>query len=319
MALFYSAATLAGAFGGLLARGIMEMDGVSGLSGWQWLFILEGLLTFVVAVIAYFVMSDYPSTAKFLTPEERKEVSRRLKYDHNGLAEEFDLRYFWDALKDWKVYIHMIITCAIYTSNYSISLFLPTIIQTLGYSNNTAQLMTVPPYVAACIACVGGGVLGDRTRQRGIYMIGFCMLSIVGLIMLISSHNFNVKYGAVFLVASGFFPNVPMGAAWQGNNVGGSLKRGVALAMHVGCGNLGGVLSAYIFLSKDSPQFVQGLAILIGLNGMAVVLSAYMTYYYRRENARRDREFKAPELYTEEEREKERTKGDYASFFRYTK
>lgn len=295
------------------------MDGVGGLNGWQWLFILEGLLTLIIAITAYFVMSDYPSTAKFLTPAERTEVTRRLKQDNNGLADEFDMRYFWDALKDWKIYVHMLITIAIYTSNYSIALFLPTIIRTLGYTNQTAQLMTVPPYIFACITCISGGIIGDRTRQRGIYMVGFCTLAIVGLIMLISSQNFNVKYGAVFLVAGGFFPNVPMGAAWQGNNVGGSLKRGVALAMHVGFGNLGGMISSFVFLSRDSPRFTPGLSILISLNVMAIVLSIFMTIYYRRENARRDREYKAPELYTEEEKVKERTRGDHATFFRYTK
>lgn len=81
----------------------------------------------------------------------------------------------------------------------------------------------------------------------------------------------------------------------------------------------GGVLSSFIFLSKDAPQFVQGLAILIGLNSMAALLALFMTIYYRRENARRDREHKAPELYTEAEKEAERTRGDYATFFRYTK
>lgn len=48
MAIFFSAATAAGAFGGLLARGITEMDGLGGLDGWAWIFILEGLLTFIV-------------------------------------------------------------------------------------------------------------------------------------------------------------------------------------------------------------------------------------------------------------------------------
>lgn len=78
-------------------------------------------------------------------------------------------------------------------------------------------------------------------------------------------------------------------------------------------------MSSFIFLTRDSPQFVQGLAILIGLNTMALVLSLIMTIYYRRENARRDREYKAPELYTEKEKAAERTAGDYATFFRYTK
>lgn len=77
-------------------------------------------------------------------------------------------------------------------------------------------------------------------------------------------------------------------------------------------------MSSFIFLTKDSPQFTQGLAILIGLNSMAALLSLFMTIYYRRENARRDREYKAPTLYTEKERELERTRGDNATFFRYT-
>ncbi|KAK5093878.1 hypothetical protein LTR70_004403 [Exophiala xenobiotica] len=318
MAFFYSAATAAGAFGGLLARGIIEMAGVANLSGWQWLFILEGLLTFVVAIGAYFVMSDWPATAKFLTPTERKEVTRRLKDDHDGLSNEYDNRYFWDAIKDWKVYVHMLITIAIYTSNYSVALFLPTIVRTLGYNNETAQLMTVPPYIVACCTCIGAGLIGDKFRQRGVFMLVFGCLSIVGLVMLIASHNFTVKYAATFLVTAGLFPNVPLGTAWVANNIGGSLKRGVAIAMNVAFGNLGGVLASFIFLTKDSPQFMQGLAILIGLNVMAMILASVMTMYYRRENKRRDAEHKNPELYSDDEKHLETTKGDHATFFRYT-
>jgi MFS family permease len=62
MALFFSAATAAGAFGGLLARGIAEMDGLHGRSGWSWIFILEGILTLAVASVAYWAINDYPST-----------------------------------------------------------------------------------------------------------------------------------------------------------------------------------------------------------------------------------------------------------------
>jgi len=79
MAIFFSAATAAGAFGGLLARGIVEMRGVGNRPGWSWIFILEGLLTFVIALIAYWAMHDYPATAKFLTEPEREEVLARLK------------------------------------------------------------------------------------------------------------------------------------------------------------------------------------------------------------------------------------------------
>jgi hypothetical protein len=66
-----------------------------------------------------------------LTEEEKLEVERRLKADRSSLADEFDLKYFWDALKDWKIYVHMFITIGIYTPLYSISLFLPTYVFSL--------------------------------------------------------------------------------------------------------------------------------------------------------------------------------------------
>lgn len=179
MAIFFSAATAAGAFGGLLARGIVEMNGLARRPGWAWIFILEGILTLVVAGVAFFFMHDYPDTAKFLTNDERKEVQRRLTLDRSSLADEFDMKFFMHAVTDWKIWVHMFITIGIYTPLYSVSLFLPTIVKNLGYTNNTAQLMTVPPYVVACVFCISGGYLADKHKQRGIYMIFFNLLAYV--------------------------------------------------------------------------------------------------------------------------------------------
>lgn len=137
--------------------------------------------------------------------------------------------------------------------------------------------------------------------------------------MLIASDNTGVKYAGTFFAASGIYPNVPQGVAWNGNNIGGSVKRGVGIAMHVGFGNLGGVVSSFIYQSKDSPQFYPGHGTLIATLSMSTVLSILMTIYLRRENARRDRENpKSPAEYSEEEKRSESDKGDYASFFRYT-
>lgn len=85
------------------------MDGVGNLSGWRWIFILEGIATVIVAVIAYFVIYDYPDTSSFLTEEERKWVIHRLKFqfshDENGVQEEegFKWKYILDAAIDWQV------------------------------------------------------------------------------------------------------------------------------------------------------------------------------------------------------------------------
>jgi len=104
------------------------------------------------AIAALFALHDYPDTAKFLNAEEKHEVLRRLESDRSALADEFSMHLAAQALKDWKVYVHMLLNNGIYTSLYSISLFLPTIIKGLGYTNNSAQLHTVPVYLSPASA-----------------------------------------------------------------------------------------------------------------------------------------------------------------------
>lgn len=98
--LFFSAASVAGAFSGLLAYAIVKMDGVAGQEGWRWIFILEGLLTVAVAFVAFFLLYDFPDTASFLSPEEKAWVVHRLKYQGSkksgrlvAESDHFDWKY----------------------------------------------------------------------------------------------------------------------------------------------------------------------------------------------------------------------------------
>jgi hypothetical protein len=88
--------------------------------------------------------------------------------------------------------------------------------------------------------------------------------------------------------------------------------------MHVGFGNLGGIIASFLYRSKDAPMFYPGHGTLIGTLTMSTILCVMMTIYLRRENARRDREYKPPHEYTREEMGREREKGDNATFFRFT-
>lgn len=124
-ALFFSAASVAGAFSGLLAFAISKMDGAAGLEGWRWIFILEGIATVLVACAAYFLIHDFPDTASFLTEEERAFVVHRLKYqgerqvrdaDEEGRraapqaeqADEFKWKYVWQAFGDWQIWVNIL-------------------------------------------------------------------------------------------------------------------------------------------------------------------------------------------------------------------
>lgn len=120
-AMFFSAASVAGAFSGLLAFAISKMDGVGGLQGWRWIFILEGILTVLVACASFFLLYDFPETASFLTEEEREFVIYRLKYQgdvgakmaergaHVAEADEFDWKYLRQAFGDWQIYVNIIV------------------------------------------------------------------------------------------------------------------------------------------------------------------------------------------------------------------
>jgi MFS family permease len=314
LAIFFSAATAAGAFGGLLARGIIELDGKAGLPGWSWIFVIEGIATTVVAFIAYWAMHDYPATAKFLTSEERVEVTRRLEEDRAVLADEFDLKYAKDAFKDWKIWGHMLITICQFVPLYSIATFMPSIVAELGYQDNVAQLMSSPPYLVAAVVCIVAGMLSDRQGVRGPYVIGFSLVTITGFAILIATEDAGARYLACFLVAIGMYSYVPQGIAWNGNNIGGSTKRGVGMAMQIGFGNLGGVAAGFVY---QPGAYRYGHIANLASTSLSVCMCVAMHLYLKRENARRDREYKQPDQYKREELEAQRERGDDAEFFRF--
>lgn len=81
--LYWSSVIIAGAFGGLLATAIANMDGIRGLSNWRWIFIIEGILTIVVGIISFWGLADFPREAKWLTEEERRFVVAKTRTDES--------------------------------------------------------------------------------------------------------------------------------------------------------------------------------------------------------------------------------------------
>ncbi|QSZ33161.1 hypothetical protein DSL72_002747 [Monilinia vaccinii-corymbosi] len=322
MALFFAMATVAGAFGGLFARGISEMSGVGGKNGWSWIFIIEGLLSVFVACISYWAIGDYPKYAKFLSEPERKEVMGRLTNDRHLLSDDWNSKYIWQALKDWKIYVKMLISFCMTTTLYSLSLFLPTIVKDMGYTRNAAQLMTVPPYVVACFFTISASFIADKAKQRGVFILGFLAVTITGFALLIVSGKTPIQYAGASICISGIFPTTPLMTAWVGNNLSGSLKRGVGFGMVVSFANFGGIVAAFVYRSVDSPRFIAGHATLLGLLTLSFVLTAFMMSYYWLENARRDaRDAErglTADTYTPEMKLEQQHEGDDATFWRYT-
>lgn len=200
-AIFFSAAALAGSFGGLLAAAIALMDGIGGRDGWAWIFIIEGIATVAVGCACWWMVFDWPDTARFLSTDDRIRMRRRLAIDGlRNANEQYDKRHIYAAAKDWKCWAYAFIYMGTLCPLYAFSLFLPTILAGMGYSGTRAQLLSVPPYACAATLTIIVGYIGDRTKQRGYCNMAVVSIGIVGFCMLIGSANPNVQYAGTFLV-----------------------------------------------------------------------------------------------------------------------
>lgn len=255
--LFYTSASLAGAFGGLLARGLSSIGATGGVmdAGWRWIMVIEGLLTFVAGVASYFLLPNSVETAWFLKPEERELAKGRLRNDTSahlpdGQRAEGVEKFHWSEVRRGVLNVQLWLTAtayfAILSGLYSFGLFLPTIIKGLGYTANEAQLWSVIPYAVAAVLTVVVAIVSDRLKLRGVVMLFTLPLAIIGYAAIanVGEHDNRTKYGMTFLMATGLYASVPPVLVWNSNNSAGHYKR----ATTSGRGN-NGCLSQLILTS----------------------------------------------------------------------
>ncbi|KAL8898537.1 MAG: hypothetical protein Q9192_002030, partial [Flavoplaca navasiana] len=255
---FFGSTSLAGAFGGLLASAIGKMDGVQGYLGWRWIFILEGLLTCVVAFIFFFVIPDFPENAKWLTEEERQYVQVRLRKEQGRSAAERPIGFkdVVNVFKDYKIFVGGFMYFGLIVPAYSYAFFAPGIIQTYGYSRIQTQLYSVPPWAASFTFAMVIAYFSDKIKHRFAFTIMPICLAIAGFGILIVVHdNHHLQYGALFMVAMGVYSAMPVIVCWFNMNLGGHHRRAVGTAWQIGFGNIGGIIATYSFLPQDKADF----------------------------------------------------------------
>ncbi|CAH0025582.1 unnamed protein product, partial [Clonostachys rhizophaga] len=293
-AMFFSAASVAGAFSGLLAFAIAKMDGVGGLEGWRWIFILEGILTTLVSVASYWIISDYPDTAKFLTEQERAWVLDRLRSQYSssaGVLEQFQWRAVWDAFSDFQIYMALLAWYGIACPLYGVAFFLPTIIRDLGYTSSQAQLLTIPIYVTAAVIAVASAYFSDKMKKRSPFLMFHLSCIILGFITVISATGRGVPgvvYFGIFVAVSGIYPAIPSNVTWLSNNLAGDYKRAAGMALHIGVGNFAGAMSSNFYRAQDGPTFYLGHGLNLGLAVQGFIAALVLKRIYIHINKKRD-------------------------------
>ncbi|KAF8716521.1 MFS general substrate transporter, partial [Rhizoctonia solani] len=294
VAVFFGGAAISGAFGGekgnklvhsrteialsgILAWAIGKMNGVGGQPGWAWIFILEGILTVIVAIAAYWLVPNWPERAAFLTEREKARLIARLKHDSAGVSEQFKWKYVREALTDHLVWAYAFLFHGFAFVLYSLSLFLPTIIAGLGYASWEAQLLTVPPYALSAICIAISAWLASVYNRRAIFIIGSAIIGIIGYILLLAT-NTGVYTGNALLLS------------WPGENVAPQTKRAVAVAMQISIGDLGAIAGVLIYRPEWSAnRFRKPHIISIGYLVFALVVTVWLWVWMTHENKRRDR------------------------------
>jgi MFS family permease len=304
--LFVSSA-LAGAFGGLLAYGIGHMEGVAGLSGWRWIFILEGIPTVVLGIFCWFFLADDPDTAYYLTAEEREMVLVR-RARQTGVSETFEWKDVRKALTDWRCYMFYVGLFCVDTMLYGYSTFLPTIIRGImpDASSAMVQILTIPCYGLGAISYMSAARYSDWRQSRGPVVVLFGLISVIGYAMLVSDSPPGVHYGGCFLVAMGLYVLVGIPIAWLPTNSPRYGKRTTATAMQLTFGNCAGIMAPFVstllplslrtpalltllqlYSTNEAPRYVRGHAVTMSMVAAGCILYAALYFYYTAENKKR--------------------------------
>ncbi|TPX46534.1 hypothetical protein SeMB42_g03648 [Synchytrium endobioticum] len=285
LAIISIAGSLSGAFGGLLASAISFMNGLGGLRGWQWLFLLEGIPSIILGIFTYWVLPDFPQTAAFLTPEEREYAANRLPPDAPTMtAPHLNWAELKDSLLDPIWWLWILAYFFMNNANNGQGFFTPVIIQNLGFKSWEAQLLTIPPNVFGFFATLYWSWHSDQTKERGLHIITGILCMALGYLILATTTSVTARYLAVFLTTAVNVAIIPF-FAFRLDTSRGTTACGVAIAAVVGIGNLGGVTSPYLFPDSTAPNYIPGCWILFGILCLDIPIIYFLKYYYERKQS----------------------------------
>ncbi|OAA64395.1 major facilitator superfamily transporter [Niveomyces insectorum RCEF 264] len=309
-AVFYGASSVAGAFGGLIAFGM------------QYLFILEGCIPIVLGLLCPFWLATNVRSAWYLAAEQRAFAEKRMVVDSAANIEtrRVTRRDFYEALTDWRVWAIMLSNTLASISSQGFTVFFPVVVKGLGYTQGTtANLMTVPPYIAGALGVWLFAWSSDRRKERTFHLLAGMSIVILGLILtiVIPLDNVGGRYAGLMVLMFGTFIHSPIAVAWLAGNIPSPGKRSVAIGIS-GCANLAGIIGSELFQAHYGPGYLYPLRVTTGLMSVGWAGFAAVSITLRLVNrwrAQKLRDMTAAEI--EEENRNEVRLGDKKWTFAY--
>jgi ACS family tartrate transporter-like MFS transporter len=276
VARFMTAAPLSGVIGGPISGALLGLAGTSGLAGWQWLFLLEGIPAVLLGIVVTFYLIETPEHASWLTAEQQDWLSRSLAED---AAHSSDPGSLFSAFRSGRIWLLALIYCGLNTCSYGISLWLPNLIHSLsGMNNLMIGMLSAIPYIAAAIAMVRVGLHSDRTGERRWHVSLSAFTGAAALLVAAYAGSVSVMVASLSVAVLGVFCMV--GPFWAMPTTflsGTAAAAGIAFINSIG--NLGGFFGPNIlgFARSSTGAFRAGLILL----GVILALSGCLALAIR--------------------------------------
>ena len=256
---------LAFVIGGPLSSAILGFDGAAGLHGWQWLFVIEGAPALVLAFVVLRILPDNPQSAKWLSAAEKSTIAARL-----AAEEPAGEKSLWPALRDVRVYALGLALFGVVMGYYGAGLWLPQIVEAMGFSILQTGFVVAVPFGIAGIAMVLWGRSSDRSGERVWHTIAAALLSAGGFAVASQTQSIPVELAAITCAAVGVLAAHPPLWSLPSSFLGGTgAAGGIGLVNSIG--GLGGFLGPYVIgaLKEDTGSYSGGMLAL----SMALLVS----------------------------------------------
>ncbi len=275
ISVLYIAVPVSNAIASIVSGAILGMDGVLGLRGWQWVFIIEAIPAVLLAFVVLKLLTERPSAATWLEPQEREWLESELHAERTLIEQKGRLTML-QALTDMRVLVLSAIYLTGVTASYGVVFFMPQIVKSLGLSNFATGLVTAIPYTIGTIGLIAWGYSSDRRNERRWHLIVSTGLACVGLVLAgMFSHSF-WAVAAMCIATVGIYGSRP--SFWPMPSLfltGPAAAVGMALINSIG--NLGGYVGPIIVGAiKDSTKSFEMALYFLAACALLSTVIAYM-------------------------------------------
>ncbi|KAI9372212.1 major facilitator superfamily domain-containing protein [Aspergillus egyptiacus] len=305
LAFFWSTLNVARIISSLLAAGILEMRGLKGKPGWFWLFLIEGLLTFVIGLLALFYLPSSPTKTKsLLYPRpwysEREEVimiNRLLRDDPSkgltNLHERATLRDVLDAWKDKSMWGLYFIGLVAYIPQNPVQAYLSLTLKRLNYTTFEANMLSIPSAALQIILMLGLSKSSEYFGERTFHCLfgEFWSLPLLATLLALPDYGYNWGRFTVCTMIAGYPYFHPIVSSWISQNAFDVKKRAITAATYNVIVQVGAVIGSQIYRDYDSPYYYRGNKVLISICALSLVVFIVQREFLRYLNRQKERKW----------------------------